>query len=289
MHTRKDTGAVTLDHAVIVASDLEKMTDAFADLGMEPAYAGPLANDINHLSQVAFPDGSYIELLSVMEEGDESPWWDDHVQADGGPCAFALECADIEADAEGAGESAIPVEGPTRYGRERPDGTYFDYELAIVGEGGLATKYPFLISDHTPRSKRVSWPTDGLEDGELTGLAFVVVAVSDLESEIEAYREAYGLAEPTVESVDSWGSEVARFPESPIILASPVNDGWVTDRLETFGERPAAYLFGSDDVDASSDRFDLSSPTSLFDYDVQWIENDKLDAINTRLGVVSDA
>jgi hypothetical protein len=278
-----------LDHAVIVGSTLDRLVDAFEDIGLEAAYAGPLANDVNHLSQLAFPDGSYFELLSTIEPEQESPWWNDHLKRDGGPCAFALESSDIAADTDRVQAAEIPVDGPTEYGRERPNGTYFEYELSIVGEGGVATKYPFLIQDHTPRSKRVEWPSPTVAQTALTGIAYVVVGVSDIEASSDAYRAAYGLDEPIEAPMPALGATAYRFPESPIVLATPTDDdSLLAERIEEHGERPAAFLLGTDSFPESSDRFDLDVTDQLFGSECGWLENDGLEEIEVRIGILGD-
>ncbi|MGM0591614.1 MAG: VOC family protein [Halobacteriota archaeon] len=290
MHTRNELADATLDHAVLVGSTLDVLSEAFAEVGLDAEYAGALENDINHLSQLAFPDGSYFELLSTLEPEQESPWWNDHLKRDGGPCAWALESDDIEADTERIRETGIPVDGPTRYGRERPNGTYFDYELTIVGNGGVATKFPFLIQDHTPRSNRVQWPSESVAETALTGVAFVVVGVADLDSSVDEYRALFDLEDPEITDSDALGATLARFPETPIVLAEPSSEAsCLATRIDEHGERPAAYLLGTDDFTGSVEQFDLVTGDSVLGYDCGWFEREGFDAINTRLGVLGDA
>ncbi len=286
MEERTDLSEAVVDHAVIVGSSLDMLTNAFEAVGLDPVYAGPLANDINHLSQIAFPDGSYFELLSTIEPSQESPWWNDHLKRDGGPCAWALESADIDADTDRVTETEIPVDGPTRYGRERPNGTYFDYELSIIGEGGVATTYPFLIQDHTPRSNRVQWPSPATADTELTGIRYVVTAVENLAEAVDAYRTVYELSEPQVSSSAALGADVAVFDDAPVVLATPTESGWLDSRLDAHGERPAFYVLGSNDLAETVDRFDLDRDGTLFGYDCAWFDHPALSDINTRLAVV---
>lgn len=288
MHSRTDNADATLDHAVIVGSTLDGLVEAFAELGLDAEYAGPLENEINHLSQLAFPDGSYFELLSTVEPDQESPWWNDHLKRDGGACAFALESADIAADTDRIRQSHVSVEGPTEYGRERPNGTYFEYELSIVGEGGVATAFPFLIQDHTPREKRVQWPSPTVSDTALTGITHVVVAVDDLVHSTAEYRSLYALREPVREEIPALGATTHRFPESPVVLATPTDtDSWLADRLDEHGERPAAFLLGTDDFAATERQFELDQTGTLFGSDFGWLTADGLDSLDTRIGVIS--
>lgn len=290
MRTRTELSTV-VDHGVIVGSSLDVLMDAFEAVGLDPVYAGPLANECNHLSQVAFPDGSYFELLSTIEPGQESPWWNDHLQRDGGPCAYALESRDIEAETARVDTAGIPVDGPTRYGRERPDGTFFDYELSIVGEGGVATTYPFLIQDHTPRSNRVEWPSPATADTALTGLRYVVTAVDDLEAVATNYEHAYGLPDPAYLDSVALSGRIAVFPDSPVVLATPTEAGWLETRLADHGERPALYVLGTTDLPATVARFDLErrGDGTLLGHDCAWFSHPRLDDINTRIAVVNSA
>ncbi|MFC6940712.1 VOC family protein [Salinirubellus sp. GCM10025818] len=285
---RQQDEHVRLDHAVIGGNDLSEIDDAFDSLGMEPTYAGKLENDINHLSQLGFEDGSYFELTATLEPGQESPWWDVHMQKDAGPTAWAVEVTNIASVVDEIAERGTPVDGPNEFGRERPDGTYFEYELATLGTKEFGTQLPFLIEDHTPRSNRVSTPTPSVADTELVGVGAVVVGLGDLDDGIEVYRQAFDLPEPSRQTDEEFGAELAHFPDTPIVLATPLAAGnWLADRLETFDDGPCAYLLRSSDWDRTTERFSLTGESSWFDDRLAWIDSERLDEINVNLGVLS--
>jgi hypothetical protein len=286
---RNNDTHLRIDHAVIAGRDLEKIDSAFESVGMDPDYAGKLDNDVNHLSQLGFPDGSYFELTATLEPGMESPWWDVHFQQNAGPTAWAVEPEDIGDEARRLEDRGIAVDGPMEFGRERPDGTYFEYELVLVGDKEFGTQLPFLIRDHTPRSNRCSTPSNSVADTELRGIAMVVVGVEDLESVGELYEDAFDLPEPVTGTDTAFGARLAHYEETPVTLATPDTGGeWLTDRLATYDECPCAYLLGTDDWERTAERFDLVGETEWFGYRIAWIDSPEFDDINLRLGVLGE-
>jgi hypothetical protein len=287
MRGREEDEHVRLDHAVIGGQELSRIDDALASLGMASDYAGKLENDINHLSQLGFEDGSYFELTATLEPGQESPWWDVHMQEDAGPTAWAVEADDIAATAATVAERGIAVDGPNELGRERPDGTYFEYELATLGEKEFGTQLPFLIEDHTPRSNRVSTPTQSVAGTELKGIGAVVVGVGDLEEVADVYRRAFDLPAPKTEDSEPFGATLAHFPEAPIVLATPLDEeNWLGRRLDTFDDCPCAYLLRTTDWERTTDRFETANESIWFGRPLAWIDSPNLDRINLRLGVL---
>jgi hypothetical protein len=100
----------TIDHAVIAHSDIEWLAEAFEAAGLTTQYGGVHSNGITHNYTVGFDDGSYIELVSTLESEQTSPWWNDAIQGDAGPCAWALPVKDIETETERIADRDISVE-----------------------------------------------------------------------------------------------------------------------------------------------------------------------------------
>ncbi|WP_394338428.1 VOC family protein [Halopenitus persicus] len=78
-----------IDHVTIAGRDLEQLTAAFTAAGLPAEYGGTHSNGVTEMSIVGFRDGSYLELVSTVEPGLESPWWDEPIRRNGGPCAWA--------------------------------------------------------------------------------------------------------------------------------------------------------------------------------------------------------
>lgn len=264
----------TIDHVVFAGPDLDRLLEGFEALGFEPEYGGEHSNGITHNYTVGFDDGSYIELISTLEAGQESPWWDAPIREGAGPCAWALPVEDIEAETRRLADLGIPVDGPTYYNRERPDGVLVEWDLTVVGEGALGSRLPFLVADRTPREYRIT-PSDGVRDTELVGVTEVVVCVADLDAAVDEFGRLFEEGTPDRRSDPDLGAELAGFEDAPLTLATPTVEGsWLTDRLEPFGDLPCAFLLGSEDANETADRFPLTEPAEWFGREVRWFDAD---------------
>lgn len=246
-----------IDHATVAGSDLDRLTDGFAAAGLRPEYGGTHSNDVTHMALLGFPDGAYLELISTVEPGVESPLWNAHIQGDAGPCAWAVVVEDVERAAVELRESGIAVEGPVSMARKRPDGVRLEWELAFPGDAAPGATLPFLIADRTPRERRVT-PTPAVVESELTGIEAVLLGVPDLDAEVEHFQRAFDCGEAAVEPHAGFEARVARFPDAPVAVAEPLEDSWIHDRIDAFGPSPCAILLGTGDFETSTDRFDLA-------------------------------
>lgn len=261
-----------VDHVVIAGSDLERLANAFDAVGLDPQYGGVHSNGITHNYTLGFDDGSYVELISTLEPGQSSPWWDDAIHGDAGPCAWALPVEDIEAETERIADLGWTVDGPSHYSRERPDGTRIEWDLTVVGERELGETVPFLVSDRTPRADRVT-ASDALAGTELTGITEVVIGVPELTEALDSFRSFFDCEPPKRGEYDGFGVSLARFADAPVTLAAPRGEeSWLTERLDRFGPMVWAYLLESEDVDESAERFDLSASEPWFDDELRWFD-----------------
>jgi len=274
-------GLPAVDHAVVAGSDLDALGTAFADVGLETEYGGEHSNGVTHNRTLGFADGSYIELISTIGPGPASPWWDDAIHGDAGPCAWALPVPDIGAETERIADLGVPVDGPDYYTRERPDGVTIEWDLTEVGER-LGATLPFLVADRTPREYRTTEAGSVAGTG-ITGIEEVVVCVSGLDGAVERFGAFFG-ADPTERSRhEGFGAELARFGDAPATLAEPLSDGsWLADRLDRFGPLPCAYLLGSDDPGRTAAAVALDDPEGWFGGEVRWIDLD----VPGRVGVL---
>lgn len=272
-----------VDHVVFAGPDLEALKVGFEATGLPASYGGVHSNGVTHNYTIGFKDRSYVELISKLDSRAPSPWWDAHIDGESGPAAWALYVEDIHTETERLAGRGIPVDGPTHYQRERPDGTLVEWDLTVVGDRELGTEVPFLVSDRTPRDYRVN-VARALRSSALTGVAEVVVAVADLERTVELYRSLFNCACPVETESAAFEATLARLPDTPVTLATPANEGsWLADRIETFGPAPCAFLLGTDSTTSVTATFDLSAPDPWIDGDVRWFNL----PFPGRLGVVA--
>jgi hypothetical protein len=270
-----------VDHAVVAGAELESLGSAFTDAGLGTEYGGEHSNGVTHNRVLGFADGSYLELISTVEPGAESPWWNDAIHGDAGPCAWALAVADIGAETRRISDLGVTVEGPDYYTRERPDGVTIEWDLTGVGDS-LGATLPFLVADRTPREYRIT-EAESVAGTGITGIAEVVVCVSGLDGAAERFASFFEAGTPERTTHEGFGAGLARFADAPVTLAEPLSDtSWLADRLDRFGPRPCAYLLGSDDPEATADRIDLGGSEPWFDEAVRWIDLD----VAGRIGVL---
>src|SRR5258708_33502942 len=159
-----------------------------------------------------FPDGSYLELIAIQPKADAQAVaahdWARQMEADAGPCAWAVRVKDMAAEVKRLQATGVAVSAPQRSGRERPDGTRLDWETAQVGAEPRGTFFPFLIRDFTPRQQR-AFPKGKPTTKDFSGVTRVIIAVRNLDDAVQRYREAYGLPPPIKQVDASLGSHLA--------------------------------------------------------------------------------
>lgn len=271
-----------IDHVAIAGSELERLRQYFARVGLKTEYGGPHSNQITHMDLLGFEDGSYIELISRMDPRRKSPWWHQHIIDDGGPCAWAVQVDDIGREVERLAALGIMVRGPEYYHRQRPDGILVEWDLAFPGDYQPGAKLPFLISDRTPRSLRVQ-PSPSVAGGDLSGLEKVILGVQNLDEGIDLFRVVYDWPAPEVEEQAEFGARLAGFAGEAVILAQPLEDNWLQSRLSRFGESPCGFLIRSRNLNETVQKRELIKGPDWFQQEVAWFDREQLNEI--RLGV----
>jgi glyoxalase-like protein len=263
-----------IDHVSIAWSDLRVLQDEFAAAGMATEYGGPHSSGATHMSVLGFRDGSYIELISKVRPDSEAAIWKRQIEGDGGPCAWCVAADDIAREVSRATRLGIPASGPSDYTRKRPDGLLVEWELGFLGDGEPGSTLPFLIKDKTPREIRVRpSPSVAGSAAPLRGIGVVVIAVQDLKSSSNLFRRFYGWEEPETSREHMEGTTLAWFAGSPVVLAAPEGEGWLSERLAAFGPSPCAFLIDADDLEATGKQYPLGPRQGWFgEKKLSWVQ-----------------
>lgn len=237
-----------IDHVTVAGKNLEAMQKALKEAGLKSEYGGPHSNHATEMALTSFPDGSYLELIAIQPKADPAALaaheWKKFMEADGGPCAWAIRPADFAGEVGRLRAAGVAVTDPRKNGRKRPDGVQLDWETAQIGptNGGF---FPFMIHDFTPRENR-AFPNGKPTTNKWPGVVNVVIGVRDFADAIVRYRRAYELPAPIIERNVPLAARVVLFPGTPVVLAMPLSQhSWLSDRLNRFGEAPCAFVLGT--------------------------------------------
>ena len=276
--------AFQIDRVVLAWAHLEALAGAFASVGLATDYGGIHTNGVTHMATLGFGDGSYLELISVRQPGQQAPVWQHHIATNGGICAWSVSVGDVHRISGRLEALGMPVDGPRSSRRRRPDGETIESELAFVGAEGMGSLHPFMITDRTPRGNRVR-VSDSVDGSGLAGLEVVVLAVPDVEVAASEFQRVYGAGEPVDIDTGAFPGRTVRLHGEPVALTSPFSDDdWVARRLRTYGPTPCACLVRTTNTAASRDRLPLTEPTRFGDREVAWLDSEPLHSL--RIGIV---
>jgi hypothetical protein len=267
---------MNIDHVTIAGSNLDSLRESFARMGLATDYGGPHANGVTHMALLGFDDGSYIELISTLEQKKQptSYWWERFITGDGGPCSWAIAANDVSAEAKRITRLGIPVRGPQTASRQRPDGRLVEWDSAFIGEGDPGTVLPFIIKDRTPREWRVA-PSASVTGSELRGIVRAVILASDLSTTSSLFRKVYGARESPRDVDANLSAELQTFDNMPAIVARALNDpSPLMSRLKAYGDCPLAFLIGSADMEQTRRRFPAAETGRWFGEPVLWLPNE---------------
>jgi hypothetical protein len=224
-----------VDHVTIAGRDLKQLQSQFAAAGIPSEYGGKHTNGLTEMAIASFADGSYLELIAAQKPtGAAEHYWGKFIDANAGPCAWAVSVPDVAA--------AVPGGHPARSGRLRPDGVKLEWESASMGTEEQGTFFPFFIHDLTPRELR-AFPQGKPSAPRYSGVAHVVIGVRDLDLAIDRYRKAFHLSVPKRLDDEMLQAHLAFFEGTPVVLASPLRGSTaLATRLAKFGEAPYAFV-----------------------------------------------
>ena len=278
--------AFQIDRVVFAWAHLEALAGAFASVGLTTDYGGIHTNGATHMATLGFADGSYLELISVRQPGQQAPVWQHHIATNGGLCAWSVSVGDVHRISGRLKTLGMPVDGPRSSTRRRPDGETIESEIAFVGAEGMGSLHPFMITDRTPRENRVR-VSKSIDGSGLAGLDSVVLAASDVEAAAIEFQRVYGAGEPVDIDTNAFPGRTVQLHGEPVAITSPGSrDDWVARRIRNYGPTPCACFVRSTDMVASHDRFPLTRPTRLGDREISWLESEKLRSL--RIGVIPE-
>jgi hypothetical protein len=271
-----------IDHVTVCGRDLDRMSRAFAAVGLAPEYGGVHANRLTHMALVGLEDGSYLELIAPLDPeqtggatGMMSEWLP-LMLGDAGTSAWAVQVDDIQEVASRLRARGIAVRGPEPGGRKKPDGAQLKWETALIGPGTAGSVLPFMIEDRTERILRVRASTAAREAG-FRGVEAVVIGVQSLERARDLFEQAFGWHAAVVEEDLTIGVRLAKFSDTPVILAEAVDrNSRIRRRIERFGEGPVGFVLRAD--------VEVRTTARWFGRRVGWFDEAKLEA---WIGIVS--
>jgi catechol 2,3-dioxygenase-like lactoylglutathione lyase family enzyme len=231
---------LTVDHLVIVVSDLGQAVDDYLALGFTFVPGGEHADGHTHNALIAFEDGAYIELIAFRGEPPEGHPFGRAVGWGGGLVTYALLPGNIEMVVQEARVRGLDLVGPTPGGRVRPDGVRIEWKTARAA----TTDLPFLCADITPRELRVPRGEYRRHENGVTGIAHIAIAVHDLGASAARYNALLGA---TPEATAEAEGQLAAFTlaNTGIMLWEPAS-GPALDFLADRGDGPYAFSLRAD-------------------------------------------
>lgn len=174
--------ALSLDHVVIYVNDLNAAMDDYREAGFTVNYGGQHADGITENGLIVFADGTYLELIALVEgkhyaEANFKALIKEHGV---GYTGYALQSDNIEADLGAIRERGVAVSEIRDGGRARPDGVQLQWKSARIDDG----MSPFVIQDISERHLRV--PQDEAAINHTNG----ATGIHELLIQVQSFSEA---------------------------------------------------------------------------------------------------
>ncbi len=215
--------SLSLDHVVILVSDLDAAIADYTALGFNVQPGGTHAEGATHNALIVFEDGSYLELIAFLHRRVAhrwGPWFDrGHV----GFVDFALLPTTVTEVIARAHAGGVDYRGPIDSGRTRPDGAIVRWQLGTAPSRDL----PFLCGDVTPRALRVQEGAVRLQPNGVRGVASLTVLVADVDASLARYTALLGQTSPAAPThVAGLGLSQATLPigTTTLVLVAPGPD-----------------------------------------------------------------
>ena len=183
---------LSMDHIIISVQDLQTAIQTYQEAGFTVNYGGRHGDGFTENGLIIFSDGSYIELIALVEgksyaEAGFKPLLKETGE---GYTGFALVSDDIEADVAVMRERGIEVGEIMQGSRLRSDGERLEWKSAKIDNA----MSPFVIQDLTERNLRVPLTTENVthENGAI-GIHEVLIHVPSFEDAKDHFGNIVGV------------------------------------------------------------------------------------------------
>jgi hypothetical protein len=198
--------SLSLDHIILVVSDLQIATSQFTQLGFSVIAGGVHSGGLTHNALIPFPDGTYLELLAtrrssmlkslqllrklrllgiyIANETAINRRLIEDLASGVGMNDFCLLSMDLVQELTSIKKRGAVFTNPIPGGRLRPDGKEITWRTAVPDSVDL----PFLIDDLTPREIRVPAVDNDYHSNGILGINGITVLVTNLVESMAHFR-----------------------------------------------------------------------------------------------------
>ena len=261
---------LTLDHIIVIVSDLKVATSQFSQLGFSVIPGGVHTGGLTHNALVPFADGTYLELLATTrtstlrtigflkrmrllglytaKQTAIGRRLIEDIAGGVGMNDFALLSLDLDHEIASLHGRGATITNPIHGGRIRPDGQEIVWRTAVPQTLDL----PFLIDDLTSRKLRVPAATENMHANGIVGISGLIILVSNLVESIAHYRALLGKEPKTQAHFPQPGTQSSEFnlEERFFSLADPLpGSSTLRKFLRPRSTRPAGIFFNTTNND----------------------------------------
>lgn len=268
--------SLSIDHVIIVVSDLSTANQQFSQLGFLVIPGGVHSGGLTHNALIPFSDGTYLELLATTRttsfklltilkkvhllriytanQSAINRRIIENVASGVGMNDFALLSEDLDQDIKKILNRGQKFTNPISGGRRRPDGQEIVWRTAVP----QTLDIPFLIEDITPFELRVSKVDENAHSNGVVGIKGISIFVPNHIDSIARYRELLGVDPKTQPSHPQPGTQSTEFnlDEQFVSISSPLPDNTSYRHiLRNRSSRPIGLQFkmrGSSEKDSLS-------------------------------------
>jgi len=255
---------LTLDHIILIVSDLKVATNQFSQLGFSVVPGGVHTGGLTHNALVPFADGTYLELLATTRtptlrtigflkrmrllgvytanQTAIGRRLIEDIAGGVGMNDYALLSLDLDHEIAALHERGVTITDPIPGGRIRPDGQEITWRTAVPQTLDL----PFLIDDLTPRELRVPAASENMHANGILGISGLTILVSNLVESMAHYRALLGEEPKTQPHFPQPGTQSSEFSleERSFSLAGPLpGSSTLRKLLRPRGARPVGIFF----------------------------------------------
>ena len=235
-----------IDHVIAAAADLDQLEADFTRLGFHVVGGGQHPH-LGTRNRIILLDQGYIELLAIADEQVVSSAVRQRIMTAPGWIGFALQSADIVAEAGAMRAGGADIRGPNPGRLVAPGGSVRSWQTVTVGDDDLfsaAEPIPFLIQHDSSgvqhQQELAGADTIAPHPNGALRLQAVVIAVASLPTAREAFIRNYGLnASEALRVAPSLNAETLSLPLNAagecIVLAEPLGADLINDRLTSAG------------------------------------------------------